>query len=102
MWKVSWLFGMLILPGLALAVEAAEVESNCSMCHQQAPVPAGHPPVAETSVKSCGMCHATSGDDGYFAAVHSAHGSAGMGCNSCHGDAANEALQQQLDELIGK
>ena len=100
--KLTWRFGVLILAGLVTATEAAEVESNCSMCHQQAPVPAGHPPVAETAAKSCGMCHAASGDDGYFAAVHNAHGNAGLDCSSCHGDTANEALQQQLDALLGK
>lgn len=102
MWKVSWLFGMLIVLGLALVVDAAEVESNCSMCHQQAPVPASHPSVAETSVQSCGMCHAAAPQDGYFSAVHFKHASAGLDCSSCHGNAADEALQQQLNSQLGK
>ena len=102
MLKVIWLLGVLLLAGLVTATDAAEVESNCSMCHQQAPVPAGHPPVAETSVGSCGMCHAAAPEDGYFSVVHTAHVSAGLDCSSCHGDTADESLQQQLNSTIGK
>jgi bacterioferritin-associated ferredoxin len=93
---------VLLLAGLISTTEAAEVESNCGMCHQQAPVPDGHPPVAEVSARSCGMCHRPTPEDGYFSAVHTAHTGVGLDCSSCHGAAADEALQQQLNSQLGK
>lgn len=85
---------------LSAAENAAAVESDCSMCHAQAPVPDGHPPVGQVSVASCGMCHSAQPDDGYFSAVHTTHVSVGLDCSSCHGDAGTDELRQRLDSSL--
>ena len=84
----------------AQPLAADEVQSDCAMCHAQAPVPDGHPPVGQVSVAGCGMCHSNQPDDGYFSAVHSAHSNVGLDCSSCHGDAATDDLRKQLDALL--
>lgn len=100
MLRLSLLSGLLLL--LTVAADAAEVESNCTMCHQSAPIPNAHPPVATVSVQSCSMCHAVSTDDGYFRAVHTKHSTAGLNCSSCHGGAADDALQTELNTLLAQ
>jgi hypothetical protein len=100
MLRLSLLSGLLLL--LTVAVSAVEVESDCAMCHQTAPVPQAHPPVATVSVQSCTMCHAASADDGFFRAVHTKHSSAGLACSSCHGSGADEALNAKLNTLLAQ
>lgn len=78
MLKVIWLLGVLLLAGLVTATDAAEVESNCSMGHAATP------------------------EEGYFSAVHTAQGGAGLDSSSCRGDSADESLQQQLNSIFGK
>ena len=82
----------------AAVLDAAEVESDCSGCHASAPAPEAHPPVAEVTVAACRMCHAQG--DGYFVAVHDKHGGVGLACASCHGNAAADELQAQLDDIL--
>jgi hypothetical protein len=48
------------------------------------------------------MCHAVSADDGYFRSVHAKHSSAGLDCRSCHGSAADDALQAKLNTLLAE
>ncbi len=84
---------------LSVSVMAGSAESDCSMCHDSAPVPSDHMPVDEVSVESCGMCHAAEGDDPYFRIIHEKHGDA-MGCDSCHSDASAESAAR-LKEMLG-
>jgi len=100
MLRLSLLSGLILL--LTVAASAVEVESNCAMCHQSAPIPDAHPPVATVSAQSCSMCHAVSADDGYFRAVHTKHSSAGLGCSSCHGNAADQDLKAELNTLLAE
>jgi cytochrome c2 len=100
MYRLSSLSGILLL--LTVAASGVEVESNCAMCHQSAPVPDAHPPAATVSAQSCSMCHAVSADDGYFRSVHAKHSSAGLDCRSCHGSAADDALQAKLNTLLAE
>lgn len=82
------------------AGRAAEQQADCGTCHQQPPVPAGHMPVSEVSVGSCFMCHQANPDDGLFVAIHEKHSS--LDCSHCHGDAADDALRQKLDGMLGR
>ena len=100
MFRLSLLSGIVLL--LTVATSGVEVESNCAMCHQSAPVPDAHPPVATVSAQSCSMCHAVGGDDGYFRSVHSKHSSAGLDCSSCHGSAEDDARQAKLNTLLAE
>ena len=100
MLRLSLLSGLILL--LTVAASAVEVESNCAMCHQSAPIPDAHPPVATVSAQSCSMCHAVSADDGYFRAVHTKHSSAGLSCSSCHGSAADQDLKAELNTLLAE
>ena len=72
---------------------------DCTMCHDEAPVPEGHMPVDEVSMESCGMCHEASGDDPYFRTLHEKHGES-LGCDSCHSDASDES-KAKLKEMLG-
>lgn len=100
MFRLSLLSGLLLL--LTVAASAVEVESNCAMCHQTAPVPQAHPPVATVSAQSCSMCHAVGTDDGYFRAVHTNHSSVGLNCSSCHGSTADQDLKAKLNTLLAE
>lgn len=79
---------------------ADEPQEDCGACHEKAPVPAGHMPVTEVSAESCFMCHQVGRDDGLFVAIHQKHLS--FDCSQCHGDAADDALRQKLDGLLGR
>ncbi len=93
--------GVFLAVGLlaSTALLAAEVDVDCTMCHDSAPVPADHMPVDEISNESCAMCHVADGDDAYFRAMHEKHGEA-MGCDTCHSDASVESAAR-LKKLLG-
>ena len=99
MFRLKSLAGLLLLL-LTTAASAAEVESDCAMCHDTAPYPEAHPPVTTVTAASCSMCHAVSADDGYFRSVHTKHSSVGLNCSSCHASAADEALNARLNTLL--
>jgi hypothetical protein len=83
----------------AIGMTLAGAESDCSMCHDSAPIPDDHMPVDEVSVESCGMCHESSGNDPYFRAVHEKHGEA-LGCDTCHSDASPDDAAK-LKKMLG-
>jgi hypothetical protein len=94
------LFGAVLSAALGLAgAGVAGPDVDCSMCHDEAPLPEGHMPVDEVSVESCGMCHEASGEDPYFRTVHEKHGEA-LGCDSCHSDASPDHAAR-LKEMLG-
>ena len=89
---------------LALAMGVAGMtfagpDSDCTMCHGEAPVPESHMPVDEVSVESCTMCHEASGEDPFFRTLHEKHGDA-LGCDGCHSDASDES-RARLKEMLG-
>lgn len=84
--------------GTASAVAGPDVD--CSMCHDEAPVPAEHMEVDEVSVESCTMCHEASGDDPFFRTIHDMHGES-LGCDTCHSDATDERAAR-LKEMLGE
>ena len=81
------------------AVTAAEVDVDCTMCHDSAPLAADHMPVDEVSTESCGMCHVAEAEDPYFQVIHEKHGEA-LGCDSCHTDASAESAAR-LKKMLG-
>lgn len=91
------LFSAAVLSSAALY--AGEVDVDCTMCHDSAPVPADHMPVDDVSNESCAMCHVADGDDAYFRAMHEKHGEA-LGCDACHSDASAESAAR-LKQLLG-
>ena len=96
--------GKLIAAGSALALLVSwaalvSADGDCSMCHDEAPLPASHMPVDEVSVEACTMCHEASGDDAFFRVVHEKHGEA-LGCDTCHSDASPEAADK-LKQMLG-
>jgi len=82
------------------AARAADAQEGCNTCHEKAPVPAGHMPVTEVSAGSCFLCHQAGPDDGLFVAIHEKHLT--LDCSVCHGEAADDALRQKLDGLLGR
>ena len=88
------------LPLVAL-VRAAEVDDNCTMCHDAAPVPSNHMPLDDASLESCQMCHA-GGDTVLVTSVHSAHVPAGLDCETCHSNGVSDAERARLKELLGQ
>ena len=93
------LLPLLFSVGVAAAVNGAEVEDNCAMCHDVAPVSADHMPVDVVSVEECTMCHAPEGDDALFRAIHTTHKAEGVECDSCHAGAADA---NRLEQLLGQ
>ena len=94
------IFGAVFALALGAAATVRSADSDCSMCHDTAPVPADHMPVDEVSSESCMMCHETSGGDPFFRVLHEKHGDS-LGCDSCHSDASAEQAAK-LKELLGK
>ena len=59
MYKLCLLFSASLLA--SASVLASKAESDCTMCHDSAPMPADHMPVDEVTTESCGMCHVAEG-----------------------------------------
>ena len=97
MYKVCSILAAGILASATLF--AADVEVDCTMCHDSAPLPADHMPVDEVSTDSCGMCHVAEGEDPYFRTIHEKHGEA-LGCDTCHSDASAESAAR-LKKMLG-
>ncbi|MEE4191472.1 MAG: hypothetical protein V2I66_07825 [Halieaceae bacterium] len=81
------------------ALFAGEVDVDCTMCHDSAPVPADHMPVDEVTTEACGMCHVAEAEDPYFRTIHEKHGEA-LGCDTCHTDASAESAAR-LKQMLG-
>ena len=92
-WVLPW--AMLAAAG-AMAVE---VEDNCAMCHDTAPVPDDHAPMEVMSLDACTMCHEPASGDPFFRAVHTGHLEMGLDCSDCHG--SNAPPRDRLDQLMG-
>lgn len=90
-----------LLPCIVFTVSstAADVEDNCEMCHDTAPISADHMEVDAISVEECFMCHEAAGDDDLFPVIHTAHEPEDVGCDSCH---ATEPDKAELNKILGK
>ena len=85
--KVLVLASVLTLAGGIAPMGAAtevEIQDNCAMCHDKAPVPADHVPIPDRKVTTCRACHAAIGSPALLLAVHGKHLDMGLPCATCH------------------
>jgi len=96
-------FGVMIAASLGF-----EPLDNCKLCHQTAPVPAGHAAVESVSWPVCATCHGLAPDatelNQVLVGMHATHvRKLSFDCAVCHafsGSDERAAASQRLDRML--